>query len=82
MQLRMWHEYQNLYKNENCHNLLTLKLFKTCMSFFLLLNTKEGILMNVGMFEEYYSFNSMEDNGYQQLFGYQHSSEHLILCST
>jgi len=28
--------------------LLTLKLFQTCMSFFLLLNAKEDILKNVG----------------------------------
>jgi len=26
-----------------CHHLLTLKLFQTCMSFFLLLNPKEDI---------------------------------------
>jgi len=29
------------------HNLLILKLFQTCMNFFLLLNTKEDILKNV-----------------------------------
>jgi len=29
-----------------CHHLLTLKLLQTCMSFFLLLNTKEDILEN------------------------------------
>jgi len=29
-----------------CHNLLTLKLLQTCMSLFLLLNTKEYILKN------------------------------------
>jgi len=32
-------------KNEN---LLTLKLFQTCMSFFLLLNTKEVLLKKMG----------------------------------
>ncbi len=31
-----------------CHNLLTLKLSQTCMSFFLLLNTKEDILKHIG----------------------------------
>ncbi len=35
-------------KNENCHPLLTLKLFHTWVSLFLLLNTKEDILKNVG----------------------------------
>ncbi len=34
-------------KNENCHPLLTLKLFHTWVSLFLLLNTKD-ILKNVG----------------------------------
>jgi len=29
-----------------CHNLLTLELLQTCMSLFLLLNTKEYILKN------------------------------------
>jgi len=29
-----------------CQHLLTLKLLQTCMSFFLLLNTKEAILKN------------------------------------
>ncbi len=27
-------------QNENCHDLLTLQLFKTCMSFLILFNTK------------------------------------------
>ncbi len=31
---------------KTCHHLLTLKLFQTCVSFFLLLNTKEDILKN------------------------------------
>ncbi len=26
--------------------------------------------------------NTMEIDGYQQLFGYQHSSKYLLLCST
>jgi len=30
------------------HHLITVKLFQTCMNFFLLLNTKEDILNNVG----------------------------------
>ncbi len=31
-----------------CHNLLPLKYFQTCMNVFILLNTKEDILKNVG----------------------------------
>ncbi len=31
-----------------CHHLFTLHLFQTCMIFFLLFNTKEDILKNVG----------------------------------
>ncbi len=31
-----------------CHHLLIVHLFQTCMSFFLLLNTKYNILKNVG----------------------------------
>jgi len=34
-------------KNENSLSLQSLKLFQTCMSFFLLLNTEEDILKNV-----------------------------------
>ncbi len=34
-------------KNKDCH-LLTLHLFQTFMSLFLLFNTKENILKNVG----------------------------------
>ncbi len=30
-----------------CHNLFTLKLFYTCMSFFRLLNTKQDVLKNI-----------------------------------
>jgi len=33
-------------KGKFCHQLLTLKLLQTCMSFFLLLNTKEDALKN------------------------------------
>ncbi len=31
-----------------CHYLITLKLLQTCMSLFLLLNTKDDISKNVG----------------------------------
>jgi len=31
-----------------CHHLITLKLLQTCMSLFLLPNTKEDVLKNVG----------------------------------
>ncbi len=36
----------SLLQNGSCHHLLTFKLFQTCMSFFLLLNTQD-ILKNV-----------------------------------
>ncbi len=35
-------------QNENCHHLLTLMLFQTSVTYFLLQNTKKDILMNVG----------------------------------
>lgn len=35
--------YTNIY-----YHLLTLELFQTCLSFFVLLNIKEGILKNEG----------------------------------
>ncbi len=35
-------------RNEYGHHLLNLKLLQTCMSFFLLFNTKEHILKNAG----------------------------------
>jgi len=35
-------------KRKFCHCLPIVKLFQNCMSLFLLLNTKEGILKNVG----------------------------------
>ncbi len=64
-----------------CH-LLALKLFRTCLSFFLLLSTDEDILKNVGkqtvdsnpLTSKVFFFHIMEVNGYLQLFGYQHSS--------
>jgi len=54
-----------------CHHLLTLKLFQTCMSFFLLLNTKEDILKMIGTLAPLTSivfFSTMEVNGAKQLF--------------
>ncbi len=59
-----------------CHHLLTLMLFKTCMSLYLLLNTKEDILKNVcyqrvagPLWLPYYGKkNTMEVNDYRQLF--------------
>jgi len=47
------------------------------MSFFFLLNTKEDVLKNIVEYGE----NTMEVNGAQQLFGYQHSSKYRLLCS-
>ncbi len=52
-------------------------LFQTCMSFFLLLNTKEDILKNMGITKQLtvaidlhtFFSHSMEVNGYRQLFG-------------
>jgi len=60
-----------------CHHLLTLKFFQTCMSFFLLLNSKEDILKNVGnqTVDGRKKKNTMEVNGFRQLFDYQHSSK-------
>ncbi len=68
---------------------LTLMLFQTSISFFLMLNTNEDILEN---FEEPNSGwspltssserISMEVNGDHQLFDYQHSSKYLLSCST
>ncbi len=40
--------FKGIVNNEFCHHLLTLKLLQTCMSFCLLLNTKQHILKNVG----------------------------------
>ncbi len=60
---------------------------KMKMSFILLLNSKEAILKNVGnqtvdgsrhTMEKKYT---MEVNVYRQLFGYQHSTKYIILCS-
>jgi len=56
------------------------------MSFFLLLNTKQDILKNVGnqTVDGTHSifFPTMEVNGYHQLFDYLHSLKYLLLCST
>ncbi len=68
--------------------ILALKLFQTCMSFFLLLNTKEDILKNVGnqtaddlhwlpYDKRSRKKNTMEVDGDHQMFGYQHSSKYL-----
>ncbi len=64
-------------------------LFQTCMSFFLLLSTKEGILKNVGhqtvdgALTLILSENIMEVNDYHQLFwtsgGWVSKSWHLLL---
>ncbi len=47
-QLVCMHFQIYLYVKRFCYNLFTIKLFQTCMSFFLLLNTKYYILKNVG----------------------------------
>jgi len=64
-----------------CHHLLTFELFQTCMSFLLLLNTKEDILKNIGyhlpdswMGNKYI----MEVNGAHELW---HYSKYRLLCS-
>ncbi len=56
-----------------------MKLFQTCMSVFLLSNTNVVQLVPT----DFYSMgkNTMKVNGYRQLFGYQHSSKYLLLCS-
>jgi len=48
----------NYPQNEMCHHLLTLKLFQTCIHFFVLLNTKE----------DFFLFHNMEVNGAPQLW--------------
>ncbi len=56
------------------HHLLTIMFLQTCMTSFAL-NITDDILRNVSVFP----------NGSQckpKLFGYQHSSKYLILCST
>jgi len=78
-------------KNEKCcHHLLNLKLFQTCMSFFLLLNTNEDILKNVGnqTIADGSHFGSCflphnktdGDNGWGSSTCYQHSSQYLYFC--
>ncbi len=58
--------------------------FQICIHFFLLLNTKEDILKKVTKQVtaaiDFHSMgkNTMEVNGYQQMFGYQHSSKYLV----
>ncbi len=58
-------------------------LFQTCMNFFLLLNTKEYILKNVGeqqlmvaMTSIDFFFHTMEVNGYRQLLGVNRPKKH------
>ncbi len=68
-------------------NLLTFKFLHTYMSFFLLLNTKEDSLKNVGKQNvdgSHWVFfpPAMEVNGYRQLSGAEHSSNVHLLCST
>ncbi len=46
---RMLLKRQFTQKLKFCNLLITLKLFQTCMGFFLLLNTKEDTLKNVGI---------------------------------
>jgi len=50
------------------------------VNFFLLLNTKDDILKNVGNQTVDFFFFHKEVNGHQ-LFGYRHSSKYLPLCS-
>ncbi len=73
----------NRKKNLNYHHLLTLHLFQMCMSFFLLLDMKKGILKNDGKQTIYFFyFFHMKVSGYRQLLGYQHSSKYLLLGLT
>ncbi len=55
------------------------------MNFFLLLNTFWRMLVTkqLTVATDFHSIfpHTMEVNGYRQLFGYQHSSKYLILCS-
>ncbi len=64
-----------------CHNLLTLKLFQTCMSFFLLLNTKEDILKNVGnQIVDFHSLEQLEDEWIMTEFSFLGELSHLSFC--
>jgi len=65
--------------NENCHHFLTLKLLKTCMDFFLLLDTRKKKILCVTkqllgpidfLSMERKKKNPMEVKMNDQLFGY------------
>ncbi len=63
-----------------CHYLHTLLSFQTSINVFVLLNTKEDILKNVGtkqLISIVLFFHTIKANGDQQLFGYQYSSKYL-----
>ncbi len=67
-----------------CHHLLSLKYFQTCMNVFVLPNTKEDILKNVGnraVLGNSMFFPTMEVNGVPKQPDYKLSSEYLPLCS-
>ncbi len=77
---RNWLKDSSPKKSKSCHHLFTLKMFQTCMSFFLLLSTKEdkdtlvNKLMVVISFLFWFFFvfvlsflHIMEVNGYRQL---------------
>ncbi len=69
------------------HPHLRFTLVPTCMSFFLLFNTKEDILKIVGNQRVASShrlirgINTMEVNGYQQMFFFPHSSKYLLVLN-
>jgi len=73
---------------ENEMKILTLKLFQTCVNFFLLLNTKDDILKNVSnqtvdgpsMVFLFFFFQTMEVKWANRLFGYPYSSKYHLLC--
>ncbi len=67
-----------------CHHLLSLKYFQTCMNVFVLPNTKEDILKNVGnraVLGNSMFFPTMEVNGVPKQPDYKLSSKYLPLCS-
>ncbi len=65
-------------KNKNCHHLLTLHLFQTFwVSFFTNVHQTVDGMIDFHMMEK----NTMEVNGYRQLFGYQCSANWIILHS-
>jgi len=67
-----------------CHHLLILKMLQTCMSFCLLLNTKEDIVKNdwnFGTIDFHSIFFLLWNYGAKKLFGSHCSSKYLLLCS-